>query len=31
MAELLLVLSVFAVSALFTYALYAAGILREDA
>ncbi len=30
MAELLLVLSVFAVSALFTYALYAVGVLKED-
>jgi len=30
MAELLLVLGVFAVSALFTYTLYAVGVLRED-
>lgn len=30
MAEILLVFGVFAVSALFTYALYAVGVLRED-
>gem|GEM_PF-3902366 len=30
MSEFLLVLSVFATSALFTYFLYALGILKED-